>query len=154
MSASHSISIDAPVEKVFDFFKDPRNWLALNPDVAEREELLAAHVTQEGLGTFHVWALKPMPGLRYRCFGVFTEFVPNERIVDTWSLAIEGEETYTFAAEGSGTRMTIQPRRGSIWRLRLLDTLVDRFERGEQERSLAMLKKVMEARGAAAAVAR
>ncbi len=153
MSASHSIYIEAPVENVFDFFKDPRNWLTMDPAAAQREEILDAHVTPEGLGTFHVWALKPMPGVRYECFGVFTEFVPNKRIVDKWSLAIEGDETYTFDAEGSGTRLTIQPHRASIWRLWLLDKLVDRFERREQERSLAMLKKVMEATGAPAAVA-
>jgi len=52
MSASHSIYIEAPVEKVFSFFKDPRNWLTLNPDVAQREAITHAHVTPEGLGTF------------------------------------------------------------------------------------------------------
>ena len=151
VSASHSIYIEAPVEKAFDFFKDPRNWPALNPDPgAGREEIVEAHVTEEGVGTFHVWTLKPMPGIRYRCFGVFTEFVPNRRIVDKWSLAIEGDETYTFDVEGSGTRVTIQPHRASIWRLRPLDKLVDQFERAEQERALVMLKKVMETAGAPA----
>ena len=153
MSASHSIYIEAPVEKVFDWFKDPRNWLALNPDVAQREEILDSHVTGEGLGTFHVWSINALPGVRYKCFGVFTEFVPNKRIVDKWSLAIEGDETYTFDVEGSGTRVTIQPHRASIWRLRPLDKLVDQFERREQERSLVMLKKVMEAADAPARVA-
>ncbi len=66
---------------------------------------------------------------------------------------MEGEEIYTFDAEGSGTRVTIQPHRASIWRLRLLDKLVDQFERPEQERALAGLKKVMEATGAPAQVA-
>lgn len=144
MGASHSIYIEAPVKKVFDFFKDPRNWLALNPSVAQREELTDVHVTREGLGTFHAWRMKPMPGLQYECFGVFTEFIPNRRIVDSWSLAIEGDEIYTFDAEGSGTRVTIQPHRKSFWRLWPLDLLVDQFERPEQERALTMLKTIME----------
>jgi uncharacterized protein YndB with AHSA1/START domain len=145
MSAPHSIYIEAPVEKVFDWFKNPRNWPTLNPDAAHREELADVHVTPEGLGTFHVWIIKPLPGVRYECFGVFTEFIPNKRIVDKWSLAIEGSETYTFDAEGSGTRLTIQCHRQSFWRLRLFDKLVDRFEGRENEQVLVRLKKFMEA---------
>ncbi len=145
MSATQSIYIEAPVEKVFDWFKNPRNWSTLNPDAAHREELADVHVTPEGLGTFHVWVIKPLPGIRYECFGVFTEFVPNKRIVDRWSLAIEGSETYTFDAEGSGTRLTIQAHPRSFWRVRPLGKLVDRFEGQENERALAKLKELMEA---------
>jgi hypothetical protein len=105
------------------------------------------HVTPEGLGTFHVWVLKPLPSVRYECFGVFTEFVPDKRIVDKWSLALEGSETYTFDAEGSGsgTRLTIQTHPRSFWRLWPLDKLVGRFEGRENERVLAKLKDFMEA---------
>lgn len=58
---------------------------------------------------------RKLPGVRYECFGVFTEFVPNKRIVGRWSLAIEESETYTFDTEGSGTRLTIQARPRSLW---------------------------------------
>ncbi|HET7660315.1 MAG TPA: hypothetical protein VFK66_07985 [Oryzihumus sp.] len=81
------------------------------------------------------------------------EFVANERIVDTWSLALEGTETYTVGAEGSGSRVTLQRRRRSFWRLRLLDTLADRFEGPESERFLVRLKQLMESSGAAAKAA-
>lgn len=148
MSATRSTYIEAPVEKVFDWFRDPRNWATLNPDAAHREELVDAHVTPDGLGTFHAWAIKPLPGVRFECFGVFTEFVPNKRIVDKWSLAIEGSETYTFDAEGSGTRLTIQARRRSFWRLWPLDKLVGSFEGRQNERALGKVKKVVEATGA------
>lgn len=84
---------------------------------------------------------------------MFTEFVPNRRIVDTWSMAIEGDETYTFEADGTGTRVTIQRHPRSIWRLWLLDRLVDPFEGRESERALALLKKLMEATGTPARVA-
>ena len=73
-----------------------------------QEDGRPAHVAPEGLGTFHVWSLKPLPGVRFECFGVFTEFVPNKRIVDKWSMALEGTETYTFDTEGSGTRVTLE----------------------------------------------
>lgn len=146
MSATQSIYIEAPVEKVFDWFKNPRNWPTLNP--AGHEEITHAHVTPEGLGTFHIWVLKPLPGVRYECFGVFTEFVPNERIVDKWSLSLEGSETYTFDTEGSGTRVTLQRDRRSIWRVKLLDKLVDQAEGRESERFLERLKELMESTGA------
>jgi uncharacterized protein YndB with AHSA1/START domain len=148
MSATHSIYIEAPVEKVFAWFKDPRNWLTLNPAAANREGLTDVHVTPEGVGTFHVWTIKALPGVRYQCFGVFTEFVPNKRIVDKWSLALEGSETATFDAEGSGTRMTLQCHRQSFWRLWPLNKLADRFEGQESERALAKLKEFMEATNA------
>ena len=148
MSATHSIYIEAPVEKVFDWFKDPRNWLTLNP--SGHEEITHAHVPPEGLGTFHVWAMKPLPGVRFEIFGVFTEFVPNKRIVDKWSMAFEGTETYAFDPEGSGTRLTLGRQRQSFWRLRLLDKLVDQVESLEDERFLERLKELMESSGAPA----
>ena len=153
MSAPQSIYIDAPVDTVFDWFKDPRNWVKLNPAAARREEITEAHLTREGLGTFHVWTMKPLPGVRFEIFGVFTEFVPNQRIVDRWSLALEGTETYTFDAEGPGTRVTLGRQRRSLWRLRLLDALVDRFEGPEGEQALTRLKKLMESTAASATAA-
>ena len=148
MSATQSIYIEAPVDRVFDWFKDPRNWLTLNPAAARREEITHAHVTPDGLGTFHVWAMKPLPGVRFEIFGVFTEFVPNRRIVCTWSRAFEGSETYSFDAEGSGTRVTLQRTRRSFWRLRPVDALVDRFEGRENEQFLGRLKDFMESTAA------
>lgn len=153
MSASHSIYIEAPVEKVFDWFRDPRNFLTLDPAATRREEVIEAHVTEEGVGTFHVWAMKPLPGVRFQVFGVYTEVVPNRRIVDKWSTAMEGDEVYTFDFEGTGTRLTVQRHPRSFWRLWLFDKLVDQFEGREDERALARLKKVMEETAAPAAVA-
>lgn len=151
MSTSHSIYIEAPVEKVFAWFKDPHNWLTLNP--SDREEITHAYVSPEGLGTFHVWLMRPLRGIRFEIFGVFTEFVPNKRIVDRWSMALEGTETYGFEREGSGTRMTLSRERRSLWRLRILDRLVDQVEGREDERALTKLKQRMESTGEPAAAA-
>ena len=153
MSASQSIYIEAPVERVFTWFRDPRNWLALNPAAAQREAITDVHVTEEGLGTFHVWSMELLPGIRFEPFAVCTEFVPNKRIVDRWSLPFYGSYTYTFDAEDSGTRLTLQRRPRSFWRLRLLDTLMDQFEGRSNERFLMRLKKSMESTGAPVEVA-
>lgn len=147
MSATQSVYIEAPVEKVFDWFKNPRHWLELNLPAQRREELIDVHLAPEGVGTFYTWALKPMPGLRFEIFGVFTEFVPNRRIVDKWSVAMEGSYTYTFDAEDSGTRLTLQRHPRSFWRLWPLETLVDRLEGPQDKRFLERLKKLMEASG-------
>lgn len=123
----------------------PRNWLRLNP--ASKEEITHAYLAPEGLGTFHVWVLNPLPGVRFECFGVFTEFVPNKRIVDKWSMALEGSETYLFDSEGTGTRLTLKRQRRSIWRSRLLGKLVDQVEGRESERALERLRGLMESTG-------
>ena len=153
MSASQSIYIEAPVEKVFAWFRNPENWLKLNPAAARRETIADVHVTQEGLGTFHVWSMNPLPGVRFEPFAVCTEFVRNERIVDRWSLPFYGSYTYTFDTEGSGTRLTLQRHPRSFWRLRLLDKLMDQFEGQSNEHFLRRLKEFMESTGAAAKVA-
>lgn len=144
MSAAQSAYIEAPVERVFDWFRNPGNWLAsLNPD-SRREETTQVHVTEEGLGTFHVWAMKPLPGVRFEPFAVCTEFVPNQRIVDRWSLPFYGTYTYTFDAEGSGTRVTLQRHPRGLWRRWPLDKLVDQFEGPSNEKFLGKLKEFME----------
>jgi uncharacterized protein YndB with AHSA1/START domain len=151
VSTSRSIYIEAPVEKVFAWFKDPRNWLTLNP--SDREEITQAHVPPEGLGTFHVWRMRPLRGIRFEIFGVFTEYEPNQRIVDRWSMALEGTETYGFEREGSGTRMTLSRERRSLWRLKILDRLLDQVEGREDQRALTRLKQRMESTVEAAVAA-
>ena len=142
MSATQSIYIEAPVEKVFDFFKDPRNSQMLGTE--PRIQLTQVHLAEEGLGTFWVASFK-LPGGRAEFFGVYTEFVPNKRIVEKYSLAFEGTWTHSFAPEGSGSRVSVQRHPRSFWRLGLFDKLVDFREGPASERYLAKLKKVMEA---------
>ncbi|KRE53871.1 hypothetical protein ASG70_12375 [Phycicoccus sp. Soil748] len=88
--------------------------------------------------------MRPLRGVRFEMFGVFTEFVPNERIIDRWSTAVEGSETYSFEREGSGTRLTLSRERRSLWRLSVLDRLLARFEGREDEQALTRLKTRLE----------
>ncbi len=110
------------------------------------------HLAEEGLGTFRVASFK-LPGGRAEFFGVYTEFVPNERIVEKHSLAFEGIWTHTFAPEGSGTRVTVHRHPRSFWRLGPFDKLVDLREGPASEQYLAKLKSVMEASSASVKVA-
>jgi len=56
---------------------------------------------------------------------VFTEFVPNQRITDTSSSSLEGTWTYLFEPEGSGTKLTVENRGRSFWRIPPLERLLD-----------------------------
>lgn len=151
MSATHSIYIEAPVEKVFDFFKDPRNSQSLGTE--PRFQLTQVHLTEEGLGTFWVASFKLPGGVRAEFFGVYTEFVPNERIVEKYSLAFEGTWTHTFHPEGAGTRVTVQRHPRSLWRLGPFDKLIDLREGPASERYLAKLKDFMETSSPSAKIA-
>ena len=137
-----SIHIEAPVEKVFDFFKDPRNMQGVlaTPFVVKDVKL-----TEEGVGTYYSWATK-IPGLRFEGFDVYTEFVPNERITDRTSSGISGDWTFSFEPEDSGMRLTAETYHRSFWRLPLLRELVEWGQGPIAGRFLSAVKTKMEAR--------
>jgi hypothetical protein len=81
-------------------------------------------LTKEGVGTHYSWTVK-MRGIPLKGFDVFTEFVPNERIVEKSSSAFVGTWEYMFAPEGSGTRLTMEHLQRSLWAVPPLRNLVD-----------------------------
>lgn len=81
-------------------------------------------VTQEGLGTHYVWTAK-IAGFTIEGFDVFTEFIPNQRITDMSSSSLEGTWTYAFQPEGSGTKLTVENRVRSFWRILPLEIVLD-----------------------------
>lgn len=97
MTITHGTHIEAPVEKVFNFFKDPNNWREL----PHADQLTEVTVTDEGVGTCYRVIL-PIPGIRIRALGVFTEFIPNRRITDRSSLSLVGAVTFSFEPERAG----------------------------------------------------
>lgn len=144
MSAKQSIHIDAPVEEVFDFYKDPRRAWSVMPDqMLASSELTDVKVTKEGVGTYYSWAVK-VAGLRLQGFDVYTEFVPNKRITDRSSRMFVGTWTSTFEREGSGTRVTEQREPTSIWLLRPIDRLMDTVRESLNRQTLKKLKAQLE----------
>lgn len=145
MSAALSIHIDAPVKKVFDFYKDPRNqWSTMPRQVLDYGKVTDVKVTKEGVGTYDSWTMD-FAGLRMEGFDVVTEYVPNERITSRSSRPSIGTVTCTFEPEGSGTRFTIQRHAGSFWAWRPLDQLFERIFAPSWQKSLENLKAQMEA---------
>lgn len=118
MVAKKSFYVDAPVETVFDFIKDPNH---------QREvalyDLHDVKVTKEGVGTHFTWSFK-VAGLRFEGFEVFTEVVPNKHIAERSSVSMAGRWEYDFEPEGTGTRLTVTLQPQSFWRFPPLDRLV------------------------------
>jgi hypothetical protein len=140
VTATLSVHIEAPVESVFDFFRDPGNWRDAGLGVVFRN----VHVNGEGVGTFYTWTAR-VAGVPVEGFNVFTEFLPNRRITDRSSLSFEGTWTYDFAPEGTGTRVTLRNRSGGLWRLPLLERVMDALAVSGHRPVLATLKARLEA---------
>ncbi len=140
MTFKRSVHIEAPVEKVFDFFRDPRNWQGIEELGVVFKDV---RLTDEGVGTSYSWIAR-VAGLRIEGSNVFTEFLPNKRIVDRSSWSFEGIWTYSFEPEGSGTKMTIENSQVSFWRIPPLGWLMDYIAKGH-EPVIYRLKAVMEA---------
>ncbi len=140
MTYEQSFHVDAPVTKVFDFFRDPSNWAELEPEGVQFKDV---RLTEEGLGTHYSWAAK-IAGVSIEGFNVFTEFVPDRHITDWSSSSLEGTWTYSFEPEGSGTKLTVENRGRSFWRLPPLERLLDRVAAKTHEPRFARLKTMLE----------
>ncbi|MGE5290510.1 MAG: hypothetical protein ACM3ML_25635 [Micromonosporaceae bacterium] len=84
-------------------------------------------------------------GFRIKGSGVFTEFIPNQRIRDMTSPSFEGSWAYLFQAEDSGMRLTLEHFPGSFGRIPLLGRLAERLGSKGHARVLSKLKARMEA---------
>jgi Polyketide cyclase / dehydrase and lipid transport len=140
MANKHGTYIEAPVEEVFNFFKDPRNWQEL-PRADQLEEV---NVTAEGVGTSYRVIL-PVPGARIKALGVFTEFIPNQRITDRSSLSLAGTLTFSFEPDGSGMKLTMESDPRSVWRIPPLKELAEWVMVERHRRYMSALKAKMEA---------
>ncbi len=137
---TRSIHIEAPVEKVFDFVKDPRNMQDILATPFAPTEV---KLTKEGVGSYYRWVTKT-PVLRMEGFDVYTEFVPNQRITDRCSSGLAGDWTYSFEPEGSGMQLTAESHPRSFWRIPLLRRLVEGVQSMAAERYLSTAKAEME----------
>jgi uncharacterized protein YndB with AHSA1/START domain len=145
-----SIHIEAPVEKVFDFFKDPRN---MPEAIAAPFAVKDVKLTEEGVGTYYSWVTKT-PVLRMEGFDVYTEFVPNQRITDRSSMGLPGDWTFSFEPEGSGMQLTAESHHRSFWRIPPLMQLVEGVQSMIAGRLLSAVKAKMEAPASKHAVKR
>ena len=114
-----SVHIEATVDEVFDYFRNPANWQELAPEIVYSDIAL----TDDGNATTYRWATK-VAGIRVTGTGTFVDVVPSERIVDRSSRSFEGTWIYSFEPEGTGTRLTMSSEPRSLWRLPPLSWLL------------------------------
>lgn len=116
-----TIHIEAPVEAVFDSFKDPAKFMELGPTGTRVDDV---RITKEGVGTYMSWHSK-IAGLPIRGFDVYTDVVPKKHITERSSNPLVGTWDYDFEPEGSGTKLTMEHHPGSFWRFPPLRNLVE-----------------------------
>jgi len=96
-----SITINAPVEKVFTYIDDPINnpdWLPSYMEVHD--------VTGSGVGQHYRWAYK-MAGLRLEGENTVTEHIPNKRRVVQSKGAVTSTWIFSFEPHNGGTKMKL-----------------------------------------------
>jgi len=101
-----SVHVDAPVEKVFDYVKDPVHFYDAMPAGKHEKVVLGdVKVAPEGVGTTYKWTAREF-GVKVLS-GVMTreEYVVNERIVDRSSTGPIW--TWTVEPDGTGTTLTL-----------------------------------------------
>jgi uncharacterized membrane protein len=135
-----SITINAPVEKVFSYIEDPTNELEWIPSLVEVED-----VTGQGAEIHFRWAYK-MAGIRLEGESTNTEYIPNKRIATQSKGGIVSTWTLTFEPHDSGTKLNLVveytipvPVLG-----KLAEALVLRQNEREADLALANIKDRME----------
>lgn len=146
MTSIASIHIEAPVKKVFDFVKNPTN---IN-DLPHAMVVKDVQLTREGVGTNYSWKSRydwlPVGG-----FHVCTEFVSNRRITFKSSRSFDGQVTYSFEPEGTGTKFTMSVEPRSFWSMPLVGDLWTWFMKIGQEDALSDVKAALETKHVTAA---
>lgn len=101
-----SMHIDAPVETVFDYVKDPRHFFEAFPE-KDRAHTALAEVTSTPEGIGSTFTMMGRMFLIFHMEWVLTreEYVPNERIVDRSNTG--GVFEYTFVPDETGTTLTV-----------------------------------------------
>jgi carbon monoxide dehydrogenase subunit G len=144
MTAKYSIHIEAPVETVFDSFKDPAKLWDLMPVATQLDDV---KVTKEGVGTYYSWHLKVTGLPVVRAFDVLTDVVPRKHITDRSSNAMVGTWDYDFEPEGSGTKLTMEHHPQSFWRIPPLRNLMDLATERMSGSFMARVKDTIETPG-------
>lgn len=138
-----STHVDAPVETVFEYVKDPTHFYNAMPD-SMSAKLRAVNVTPEGVGTTYEWLAGHLAGFELVAVISRQEFVLNERIVDSSSTGPVW--TWTFEPDGDGARIMLAFEYST--KVPLMDKVIDAINwRGDHDIDmiLAAIKHEVEA---------
>jgi len=137
-----SITINAPVEKVFSYWEEPTNRPEVWPSMVEAKDVQPLPNGGNRFG----WVYK-MAGVRLEGTTETTEYVANQCIVEKTKGGIESTLTWTFQPEDGGTKLTVEieytvpiPVLGKV-----AEAFIVKVNEHEAELLLANLKARMEA---------
>ena len=138
---ANSIHIDAPVETVFDYVKDPRHvydavWTEEKPGIAD------LRLTEDaGAGSSWTW-MNHVLFIHLQGTVTRQEYLPNERIVDGSS---SGTTTFTVGPDAAGATLSLEVRPSS--KVPFLDKAMTRIWTSPDhlDTMLANLKRAIEA---------
>ena len=100
-SATHSIHIDAPVQKVFGYIEVPANFV----DAMVGNDIALGDVDRNPDGTVNSYEVSfRQLGIHMKTTMTRKEFVPGERIVDHASVGID--HVLVVEPDGTGTKFT------------------------------------------------
>jgi uncharacterized membrane protein len=94
-----TVTINAPVEKVFSYIADPTKELEFIQGMTDIRKVKGL-----GEGMTYEWTYK-MLGISQKGSSEVTEYKSNERYVSKSSGGIVSTWTYTFTSEAGGTKM-------------------------------------------------
>ncbi len=137
-----SVTIKAPVEKVFDFVSEPTHLPEFWPSLVEVKDVKRL----PNGGTSNRWVYK-MAGIRLEGTSEDIERITNERLVSKTEGGVKSTQTWTFQPEAGGTEVTFEveytvpiPVLG-----RLAEAVIVKMNEHEGDLLLANLKAQMEA---------
>ncbi len=135
-----SITINAPVEKVFNYLADPMTQPEWLPSMMEVKD-----VSGSGVGQHFRWTYK-MAGVLLEGETTVTEYIPNERIVSQIKGGVTSTWIQSFKTQDGGTMMELDIE--YTIPVPVLGKLAEKIvlKRNEREADLAManIKEKME----------
>ena len=137
-----TITINAPVDKVFGYWEEPSNRPEVWPSLVEIKDVRRLPSGGHSMR----WVYK-MAGVRLEGTTETTEYVANQRIVEKTKGGLESTLTWTFQPEDGGTKMTSEveykvpiPVLG-----KLAEAVIVKLNEHDADAVLANLKARMEA---------
>jgi len=141
IKTGRSITINAPVTKIFDYLSEPTNQPEIWPSLIEIKDVQRL---PDGK-TKNRWVYK-MAGIRLEGTSEGVESVTNQRIVSKTKGGVESTQTWIFQPEAGGTKVTFEveytvpiPVLG-----KLAEAIIVKMNEHEGEVILANLKSRME----------
>ena len=96
-----TITINAPLEKVFNYITDQSKLPEIWPSLIENKVI--ERLPNGGAKTQYVYK---MAGMKFEGISIDTEFVPNQKTVSKTEGGVGSEITWECQPEGEGTKVT------------------------------------------------